>query len=443
MARRPHSSTYAAQLDNAIRELAGKALQPLDDLVHGNTLWKPLPLFTAAVLMSWQEAPTLATRFEQTRELLEALRPGWSAPTSYSGYAAAVRRWHKRLLEPLRTALQQRVKSLAGRRWRTDGWILFAVDGSRFESPRTEDNERGLGCAGKTRTAPQVFHTTLMHLATGAVWDFRCGKGTDSERRHLEEMAPSLPPGSLVTADAGFIGYDLCRRLSAAGVSFLLRVGQNITLLATSPDKRVSGKRVWLWPRSRGRGTPVVLRLIKLGRGRKAVWLVTDLLRPAELSRAQADAVYRRRWGGEVLYRSIKQTFDRRKWLSRTLSGVLAEHALGLLGLWVLQVVGLEALKAKRRDPRTWSAAKARDATRRVLRLATREEVVTGPSWHCQLAEAVKDDYRRRGSKAARDWPHRKRESPAQAPRLVPLCQAQRRKGLSRLKQAENPAKKS
>src|SRR4029453_634829 len=107
----------------------------------------------------------------------------------------------------------------------------FAADGSRLECPRTAANEAGLGCAGKRKTGPQLFLTTLWHMGTGLPWAFRIGPGTASERRHLEAMLPELPRQALVIADAGFTGYDLYRRLLAAQMNFLLRVGANVQLL--------------------------------------------------------------------------------------------------------------------------------------------------------------------------------------------------------------------
>ena len=44
------------------------------------------------------------------------------------------------------------------------------------------------------------------HLPTGCVWDWRQGPGTASERQHLRAMLDTLPPRSLVVADAGFVG---------------------------------------------------------------------------------------------------------------------------------------------------------------------------------------------------------------------------------------------
>jgi hypothetical protein len=51
--------------------------------------------------------------------------------------------------------------------------------------------------------------TTLLHLATGVVWDFTSGPARSSEREHLRQMLAALPQQTLLIADAGFTGYDL------------------------------------------------------------------------------------------------------------------------------------------------------------------------------------------------------------------------------------------
>ena len=55
-------------------------------------------------------------------------------------------------------------------------------------------------------------------------------------------LAAGLPANSLVVADAGFIGFDLCRRLQTDGVRFLLRVGANVTLLTVGADASITGR---------------------------------------------------------------------------------------------------------------------------------------------------------------------------------------------------------
>jgi len=438
MARRPVRVAYAVELGDAIANLAHSARLSETVPAHGNARWTPEKLLASCLLMSWHEGQTLTSRFEHVRELLGGIFPGWKAPASYTGYATALTGKVGLLVSRIRPALQARVRRLAAHRWRIAGWIVFAADGSRFESPRTQANEEGLGCAGKNRTAPQVFHTTLLHLGTNSIWDFRCGPGTDSERRHLEGMAAGLPSGSLVTADAGFIGYELCRKLTAQGVHFLLRVGGNITLLAEQIQTHVrqEGERIWLWPKTQSAAPPCVLRLLRLKRTHQEVYLVTNVLEPSQLTRAQAAEIYRRRWGIEVTYRSVKQTLNRSTWLSRTPSTVLAEHQGTLLGFWILQVISLEELARRKIDPRRWSPARARDACRWVLRHIFHSRAEAQLTWCDQLAQCVRDNYRRLRSKRARDWPHKKHDPPIQPPRIIKLTTSQRKYGQRLLKAA-------
>jgi hypothetical protein len=56
---------------------------------------------------------------------------------------------------------------------------------------------------------PHIWLTVMWHVASGLPWDWRAGPAGSSERKHLEEMMASLPPRSLITADAGFVGYEL------------------------------------------------------------------------------------------------------------------------------------------------------------------------------------------------------------------------------------------
>jgi hypothetical protein len=190
---------------------------------HGNSDWTPQKLAWMAILMSWDEACTLGERFAHTRRLLKALQPRWKLPMSYSGFVAAFEQY----TPTLRAALVERLRpgERQTRCWRVAGWLAMAIDGSRFEAPRTVVNERRLGCAGKERSGPQVFQTTVQHVGTGLPWDFRLGP--DSERRHLDDMLAGLPSQVLLLADAGFVSYELCAWLTSQRQAFLMRVGGN------------------------------------------------------------------------------------------------------------------------------------------------------------------------------------------------------------------------
>ncbi len=81
----------------------------------------------------------------------------------------ALRRLLPEIVLRVRLQLQERAKGCCGESWKTTRWVVFAVDGSRFECPRTAANENLLKCAGKQRTAPQIFNTLLIHLPSNTL----------------------------------------------------------------------------------------------------------------------------------------------------------------------------------------------------------------------------------------------------------------------------------
>jgi hypothetical protein len=385
--------------------------------------WSPLRLFWMAMLMAWGAEQTLQARFEEARETARSLFPKWPLGKSYTGWYEAQAKW----LTPLRPALGQRLRqqlrTKAGRHWQREGWCAFAADGSRVECPRTAANENELKCAGKKRTGPQLFVTTLLHMGTGVPWDFRIGPGTASERRHLEEMLADLPPRSLLVADAGFTGYEFYRRIAAARQSFLLRVGSNVRLLRELGYFEREGRdTVYLWPGRNANEPPVVLRLIERRDGKKKMYLVTNVLDKKALTEKAAAVLYEMRWGVEVFYRSLKQTLEKRRMLSRTPEAARCELTWALLSLWLLGLMTAGEILARGGDPLAWSAAKARDRVRRSMRRALTRRYADRRLGR-DLAQAVKDGYVRCGSKKARDWPHKKTEKPPGEPKIQGLSQ--------------------
>lgn len=331
--------SYLQQLADAIREfLPGHAFNRVP--VGRATRWRPMRLAWAALLMAWDDGQTLAARWGHADEALTRLHPRWRLGDSYSGFTAASVRLSPALIPAVVGRLRAAMRAVAGRHWRSGGRVAFAVDGSRIEAPHTARNEEGLGRAGRDKTAPQVFLTTVWHLGTGLPWAFRVGPGTDSERGHFRRMIGELPGGSMIVADAGFAGHALFARLLLAGHSFLIRVGRNVTLLeGLGYYHEERDGLVYLWPGDRRDRRPLVLRRIELARGSGTVCLLTDVLDPGRLSDGEAAELYRRRWGEEVFYRSFKQTMGRRKLLSRTPATCLADASWMVLGLWLLSLM--------------------------------------------------------------------------------------------------------
>jgi hypothetical protein len=301
--------------------------------------------------------------------------------------------------------------------WTWAGWTVLAVDGSRVDAPRTKANEPALGRAGREKTGPQWWVTWLTHPPSGLIWDWRQGPSSSSEHQHLRQMRPALPANTLLVADAGFAGFDLWSELLHSGVNFLIRCVNNTTLLSGVSwswiERRGQHSLVYLWPQRRRSQLPLRLRLMVLKRHGQRVYLLTNVLESQRLSRALAGQLYAARWGLETDYRALKQTLDRRPILAETPAVGAWELAGNILALALLM---LQAAVAQGARVARMSVAAARRLIRRALE-CTRWRRSSG--WFAAaLRVALRDDYQRRRSKRARDWPHKKNDPLPHPPKL-------------------------
>jgi len=208
--------------------------------------WTPQPLAWSAVLMAWGEQAGLTERFRVIMAFCKRVCPHWKLGSSYDGWVQALTRESPRLLPAVLKRLRQAMREMK-LRLPPQRWQALAVDGTTAVCPGACENQQAMGSKGKRGGMPLVALTVLFDLQLGLPWDFRVGPGTDSERGHLLDMIEEL--GQLLVADAGFIGYDFCRRLMAHGKHFLLRVGANVHLLKDLGYKcQVQGETVYLWP---------------------------------------------------------------------------------------------------------------------------------------------------------------------------------------------------
>ena len=371
--------------------------------------------------MAFDSGRCLRDRFAHVRE-----RIGWLFPKTrrvgktYQGFVEALRRHSGVVLERVMGYLPSQVQAVAGRHWRVEGFCAFAVDGSQIDCPRTQGNLAGLGRRGKDPLRPSLWLTMLWHVGTGLPWAWRIGKATVGESTHLHQMLGLLPARSLLVMDAGFVAYQLLWAIQEAGHGFLVRVGSHRQLLrGLGYAVRETASTVYLWPTEHREGNPLVLRLICRGSGDGKVFLLTNLPKE-QLSRKQAGRLYRARWGIEVYYRTLKQTLERRKMLSGSPDLAQLELAWTLVGLWVLGLLGVEALIQDGQPPTRLSMATALRALRDAVAGQLR------PRLDRALAQAVKDEYHRDRPKASRDWPDRKHDSPPKAPRMRLATPAER-----------------
>jgi len=451
---------------------------------HGNERWDERKLIFTAILMAYDEARHLKDAFEHVRECMAEMFPGERrVGRTYQGFVKALKRLRRRTVAAIAAHLREQHRRLAGGQWQVHGWVALAADGSRLEMPRTAANEQAFGCAGRDKTGPQLGVTSLYHLGTGLPWAWELGPGTESERVQLKRLLATLPLAALIVADAGFTGFELLRFIIAAGHSFLIRVGANVTLLMDllkdeDLQMRQEGDVVWLWPQGQRDQPPLKLRLIRVPKPEgvsEDMYLVTNVLDPQQLTDAAATEIYQMRWGVEVMYRAYKQTMESRKLRSAAPQQAQSELHWGLTGLLLLELMALSGMRAaacegfpdapsdacpalsppsapgvaepvgtdvpsqasptaalrcrgagqRVGDPRRFSVA---DGVR-IVRCALR----TSQRWRRRgdlrvlLGQCQVDGYQRKRPKKARAWPHKKNEGPPGAPKIRPATPGESR----------------
>jgi IS4 transposase len=75
---------------------------------------------------------------------------------------------------------------------------------------------------------------------------------------------------------------------------------------------------------------------------RGKIHLVTSVLDRKRLSDKQAAALYRMRWGIELHFRNLKQTFGRGKLRSRNGDNAVAELEWSIFALWIIQLYAVK-----------------------------------------------------------------------------------------------------
>jgi hypothetical protein len=405
-------SCYPQTLKEAInRHLPCRIFQPGDG---GKALrWCERYLVLCALMMSWAMADVLADRFDQARRVVTKMFPGRKRPGgTYQGFVAALAKKSESLLETISAHLRGEVRRVAGEdHWEHMGFVPLGADGSKVECPKTAANEKEFGCAGKKKSTPQQYVTTLLHLPTGVVWEFMTGPARSSERGHLRQMLHNLPANSLLIADAGFTGYDLLSAIQEAGHSFLIRVGANVRLLLKlgyALEER--NGTVYLWPDEvrKKEQPPLVLRLITLCDGRnRRMHLLSSVLDESRLSETAACEFYTMRWGVELHYRALKQTLARRKLASEAPQTARMELRWAMISLWLLCLMAVGAISRSGNDVRRLSVAGSLRLIRKAMHAPTKRSGSAGLGR--KLATALKDNYTRTTSKRPRDWAHKKK----------------------------------
>ena len=398
--------------------------------------WTPKLLAATALLWAWSDELTLVDRFSVVRNIiifLFSLQQHLAG--SYQAFVKMLVRWTGELVPAIQVSLRRCLPEKFPDCWKIYGFILFGVDGSRIELPRTQSHEQAYSSTRKTKkrkskktgksrnkahsrkaNSPQLWLTTLWHVVTGLPWNWRSGPADSSERAHLLEMLGTLPALAMVVADAGFVGYEFAKAILDSRRHLLIRVGSNIRLLRKLGCARESGNTVYLWPDTAARKNlpPLMLRLVVVHNGKHPVYLLTNVLSSNRLSDSQVVELYRRRWGIELFYRHFKQTFQKRKLRSSNAENARIELEWSLVGLWSMGFYTL--IEARRVDtaPSKLSVARMLKAFRRTMK-DYRHPAEHGWRLRRVLQRAVIDSYVRQ-NKTSRHYPRKKQESPPGCP---------------------------
>ena len=271
------------------------------------------------------------------------------------------------------------------------GLRVWAVDGSAFNMPDTEKNDKFFGRqkAPRGSTAfPQLHLVSLVDATTRQVRGAVIQRFNGADRDGLMELLDRLGSGDLLLADIGFSAcwvFNACQkrhvkmlfRISSAWKPRVIkRLGKGDCIV------EVTGKV----PRNR-RGSPTVtcrMRMIEYRIGNnESVRLLTDLMDPDLFPAVELATLYHQRWECELSYDELKNhlaTVDtgtlKLCLRAKKPEGVLQEM-YALLGLYnMIRAMMAEAAKLHDLDPLNLSFV---ETVRTICNVTSRYQLA-----HCQ-----------------------------------------------------------
>jgi len=399
---------------------------------HGNAQLNLMSTAVVALLtFGWNQKRTLADRFDDAHEAA-GRSCGWvGLAGSYQALMVALRACGDDLCRRICTRLVESISRKTGI-WRLFGRPTFAVDGSQFAVPRTKKNLAAFAATSRKSKAAyksdadyskakttQIAVSLCLHLTSGFPMFWNFGGSSDSERGLLMQMLDRLPPGSRLVMDAYYFGYQFWNRLVEQGFTFVVRAGKNIDLLGElklSGKVKCQGNLVFYWPQNviDAGGDPIILSLVEVMVGRKKMFLLTNEL---DLTDQQLADLYARRWGVEVFFRTVKQSYERSKLLSRTPENAKQELRWTLLGIWMAMTEGSKQIPESRRLSPVRVLRTICDLVSKVAQYSGLKVNLCGALSECVIAE----ESSRSSNKNSNDYPRKKRKRQTGEPTITPI----------------------
>lgn len=210
--------TPLAELKELFRPLEDCSLESVRR--HGNASLDLVGIAVMAVLtFGWNQRHTLGERFSDAQQATKRRFASASLAASYQALMVALRACGDQLCELISRHLVSHLQSTTD--WLFLGRPTFAVDGSQFAVPRTQQNLAAFAAAGRKSKAAyrknadyakakttQVAVSLCLHLTSGLPLFWKTGGSSESERELLPDMLERLPENSrLVTPTILVLGF--------------------------------------------------------------------------------------------------------------------------------------------------------------------------------------------------------------------------------------------
>jgi Transposase DDE domain len=396
--------------------------------------WDLQPLLIIVLTMTWFAGDSQPEKFEGARGFYVLTYEARKRPgKTLQGFQKALSRVPMRQFKALAAGVRDQIRHRFAERLLIDGFEPMGCDGSRLECPRSAELEARLRQAGKEDSAPTIWVTAFVHLATGVLWSWQLGPGTADERQHLRRLLGTLSPAALIVVDAAYMGYELASAILLTKMSFLMRLSSKVNLYTMEKAELETWSEgpVFYWPenaRKKGK-PPIPCRLIRVpakGKATQDVWLLTNILDPARLSLKTAAKFYRWRWRNEGVFRIYKRTINKFKLSSRTVRLAHREAEVSLLALQILLAhadLALRSTEAAATGAPAISPRKVLIEIRKELNGATNRR---HQSYHQRLQRCRADARNQASPKASREWPRRKPHKSPGPPVILTLTDEQK-----------------
>jgi hypothetical protein len=285
------------------------------------------------------------------------------------GYCRARARLPLSMVESLtlQSGRQLESRSLHGWRWR--GRAVKLLDGSGFSMPDTIDNQAAYPQPASQAAGvgfPLARLSCVIGLASGAI--LAAASGPHEGRGHSEldlsrTLLSAFSSGDVALADALYANYWFIADLIGAGVDFVMeqhgsritdfRRGQRLGTRDHLVDwVKPAGVPAWM-SREQYRAYPPLIRLREARVGHRV--LVTSLLAPRAVPKAELDAIYRQRWHIELDLRSIKTTLGLDILRCRSADMIEKEFWVHLLAYNLIRLLMAQAAATHGTHPRAIS----------------------------------------------------------------------------------------